>query len=70
MKELVEVLETIAQKTRYNNNRIVKLEQQAEKLIDNINEIQQQIRELKKLIEQYQKLIQGGDKDEDTNFKK
>jgi hypothetical protein len=28
MKELVEVLETVAQVTKYNNNRIVKLEQQ------------------------------------------
>jgi cell division protein FtsB len=59
MKELVEVLETIAQKTRRNNDRIVKLERQTEKLVDDINEIQQQIRKLKNLVEQYRKLIQG-----------
>jgi hypothetical protein len=64
MKELIEVLETIAQKTKYNNNRIVKLEQQAEKLINKINEMQQQIKELKRLISLYQKLIQDNEKEE------
>jgi prefoldin subunit 5 len=64
MKELVEVLETVARVTKYNNNRIVKLEQQTEKIIDEINELRQQIKELKRLIDQ------GGKKDENTNFKK
>jgi hypothetical protein len=59
MKELVEVLETIAQKTKYNNDRIVKLEQQAQKIIDKISEMQQQIKELKRLVDLYQKLIQN-----------
>jgi prefoldin subunit 5 len=58
MKELVEVLETVARVTKYNNNRIVKLEQQTEKIIDEINELRQQIKELKRLIDQYQKLVQ------------
>jgi len=65
MKELIEVLETIAQKTKYNNNRIVKLEQQAQKIIDKISEMQQQIKELKKLINLYQKSIQNDKKEED-----
>jgi uncharacterized coiled-coil DUF342 family protein len=59
MKELVEVLETIVQKTKHNNNKIAKLEQQAEKIIDKINEMQQQIKELKKLVDLYQKSIQN-----------
>jgi prefoldin subunit 5 len=64
MKELVEVLETVARVTKYNNNRIVKLEQQTEKIIDEINKLRQQIKELKRLIDQ------GGKKDENTNFKR